>query len=426
MTPTQKSGYFEVRGGKKLKGTIRVNGAKNSALKTLAATLLFKNRVTIENIPYIEDVLRTIELLEKLGVRGTHKGKTITLSTSKINSTTLDEEIAKCIRASIILAGPLLAREGTISFPHPGGCVIGKRPIDLFLEGWRAMGASVKESSGNGYTLTATHLKGCDFTFRNISVTGTEALMTTAVLAEGKTILRNAAREPEIPALAKDLNKAGARIEGAGTATIEIIGTNGKLLEPATLNVIPDRIEAGSFLILGALLGNKITIKNCNPAHLEVPIELLKKANIPITYGKDWIKVERPKIIKSINMQTREYPGFPTDLQAPYVVLMTQAKGESIVFETVFEGRLAYTEDLKRMGAHITPCDPHRVIVRGPANLHGREIETPDIRAGLAFLIAALTAHGTSTLHNIYQIDRGYEKIEDRLNKLGAHIKRIC
>jgi len=416
--------YFTVIGGKKLTGTIAVHGAKNFALKALAASLLFTGKVTIKNAPRIEDIFRTIELLTHLGVTATVRAHTVTLDPSHITSTKLDPNIAKKIRASVVLAGPLLARMGTVHLPHPGGCVIGKRPIDLFLEGWRCMNANVRESK-SGYTIHTKKLRGCDLTFKQVSVTATESLMMTATLAHGKTILRNAAREPEIPALAEMLNTSGARITGAGTSTIEIMGTGGKPLTHGTCTVIPDRIETGTFLILGALLGSPITITNCDPHHLDVPIQLLKEAGVPITCGKNWIKVTRPKVIRGVDMQTREYPGFPTDLQAPFVVLMTQAEGESLIFETIFEGRLSYTEELRRMGAHIHISDPHRAIIHGPTALRARDIESPDIRAGLAFLIATLVAHGTSKLRTVYQIDRGYENIEERLNKLGAHIKRI-
>lgn len=417
---------FTIQGEKPLQGTIRVNGAKNAVLKSLAASILFKDKVKIENVPQIEDVFRTIELLRDLGANVEKKQRTLRVITKNLGKTSLCPEIAKRLRASIVLIGPLLGKMGSAFFPHPGGCVIGKRPIDLFLEGWKCMGATIRETK-KGYSIQAKKLRGCDFTFRNISVTGTETLMMTAVLAEGETILKNAASEPEIPALADFLNKCGAKIEGAGTSTIKIQGTGGKPLEAKgkSIRTIPDRIEAGSFLVLGALLGKPLKITNCNPEHLAVPIQTLQNAGVPIRMGKDWLEVSKPATLKSLDIKTREYPGFPTDLQSLFVVLMTQAEGESTVHETVFEGRLNYAEDLNRMGARVTIWDPTRALVHGPTPLNGREIETPDIRAGLAFLIATLIAKGESRLNNIYQIDRGYERIEERLNKLGADIKRI-
>lgn len=417
---------FIIQGGKTLKGVIRVNGAKNAVLKSLAASILFKDKIKIENVPQIEDVFRTIELLEDLGANIKQNKRTVTVETKNLEKTNLCPEIAKRLRASIVLIGPLLARHGSAFFPHPGGCVIGKRPIDLFLEGWKCMGGNVRETK-KGYAIQTKKLKSCDFTFRNISVTGTETLMMTAVLAEGETILKNAASEPEIPALANFLNQCGANIEGAGTSTIKIQGTGGKLLEAKgkSMQTIPDRIEAGSLLVLGALLGKPLKITHCEPEHLAVPIQTLKNAGVPIRIGKDWLEVSKPATLKSLDLKTREYPGFPTDLQSLFVVLMTQAEGESTVHETVFEGRLNYMEDLNRMGARVTMWDPSRALVHGPTPLNGREIETPDIRAGLAFLIATLIAKGESKLNNIYQIDRGYERIEERLNKLGASIERI-
>ncbi len=427
---------FVIAGGRKLQGEIEVRGAKNSVIKAMAASLLFDGPITITNAPLIEDVFRMSELLENLGVKienfppgedsllaeGIRKLK---LDPTNANGTVLKKDIAERLRASIVIAGPLLARNKKVSFPHPGGCVIGKRPIDIFLSGWTAMGASVEES-GDDFKIEARKLKWVDFTFRVVSVTGTETLMMTATLADGKTILRNAAMEPEIPALANFLNDSGADIKGAGTPIIEITGTGGRLLRAQKpFVVIPDRIEAGSFLILGAALGRNLKIKNCNPEHIASLITILISAGVPVGIGRDWVSVSRPEKIKPIDVKTKEYPGFPTDLQAPFTVLMTQAEGESNIFETIFENRFGYIEDLKRMGANIILRDPQKILVKGPAELHGQEIESPDLRAGLAFVIAALLAKGESVVSNVYQIDRGYEKIDERLRSLGAEIKRV-
>ncbi len=403
-----------------------MRGAKNSALKVLSASFLFKSPIIVKNLPLIEDVFRLSELLQDIGVKIEKINKrTWRLDARQAQGQMLKKDIAERLRASIVMAGPLLARNKMVLFPHPGGCVIGKRPIDIFLDGWRALGAVIKRS-GDYYKVRALKLKGTDFTFRMVSVTATEALMMTAVLAKGKTILRNAACEPEIPALAEFLVSSGAKIKGAGTSTLEIIGTNGRLLKAAKpFYIIPDRIEAGSFLILGAAVGRRIKVKNCNPEHLSALIAALKDANVRIRTGPNWVAVSRPKFLKSTDVKTREYPGFATDLQAPFAVLMTQARGESLIFETVFDGRLNYIDDLNRMGAKIMMCDPHRILVHGPTALHGREIESPDLRAGLAFVIAALIAKGTSEISNVYQIDRGYEKIDERLRYLGADIRRI-
>ncbi len=416
---------FVIRGGKKLSGEIAVHGGKNSVLKPMAASLLFAKPITITNIPLIEDVFRMRELLEDLGVTVEEGDRILQINSVTLRGSKLKEDIAKRFRASVVLVGPLLARSGKAQFPHPGGCVIGKRPIDLFLDGWQAMGAKVHEGK-HGFEISAKKLKGADFTFRVVSVTGTETLMMTAVLAHGRTILRNVAMEPEIPALAQFLNDSGAKISGAGTPTIEIIGTGGKLLHAKRpFEVIPDRIEAGSFLILGAAVGKNIKVTGCNPEHLTTLIAALKDAGVRLEIGKDWILVSRPRRLLAVNIQTHEYPGFPTDLQAPFAVLMTQAEGESMIFETIFEGRFGYAEELRRMGGKIFASDLHRILVKGPTHLRGRKIESPDLRAGLAFVVAAFLAKGESKIGNVYQIDRGYERIDERLKKLGAEIERV-
>lgn len=422
---------FLIRGGKRLAGTIFVNGAKNSVLKAMAASPLFAEPITIKNVPLIEDVLRMRELLEDLGVKVEEGDKMLVIDPREVGGGKLKKEIAERLRASIVLAGPLLARGGKAEFPYPGGCVIGKRPIDIFLAGWRAMGAKIVDGKDH-FRVTARKLKGADFAFRVVSVTGTETLMMTAALAEGKIILRNAALEPEIAALAEFLNDSGAKISGAGTPTIEIKGTGGRLLRAKRpFAVMPDRIEAGSFLILGAAVGEKMKVAGCEPEHLTAITTALREAGAPLLIGEDFVLVSKPRRLQAVNIQTREYPGFPTDLQAPFAVLMTQAEGsrgevrESMIFETIWESRFGYVEYLKRMGANILHVDQHRILIRGPYHLRGREIESPDLRAGLAFIIAALLAKGESVIGNIYQIDRGYEKLDERLQALGADIERI-
>ena len=429
-----------------LEGGIAVSGSKNASLPALAASLLFFGTPVFQNLPEIEDIKRMKELLEN------------------IKGGQLNYEIAKKIRASILVVGPALARFGRSSFPHPGGCVIGApasptslggRPIDVFLDGWRAMGAEISLRSSTSdvkspktsdvfprseivhsipaYAISAPRgLRGCDFTFRVPSVTGTEGLMMTAVLANGQTILRNAAQEPEIMSLADWLNKNGAEICGAGTHTITIEGRAGKPLSgKAPFFAPPDRIEAGSFAILGAAAAKEMTIKNFPAEELTALLAVLKAAGaeFEITHNDHSlfpsITLKRAAKLRAVNIQTKEYPGFATDLQAPYVVLATQAEGASMIHETIFEGRLNYAEDLNKMGARIILCDPHRAIVQGPSNLTGWNLEGPDIRAGLAFLMAALIANGESQIGNIYQIDRGHEKIDERLRALGADIQRV-
>lgn len=418
-------------GRKTLKGELPVYGAKNMALKALAAAVLFDDKVVLENMPQIEDVERMGELLRTSGAKVERTNHTITIEPPAQWSPQLEPSIAERIRASVVLTGPMLARAGEVRFPYPGGDVIGERPIDLFLSGYKAMGASIEEKDEN-FIIKAPQggLRGAEFFFPFISVTATEALMLAAVLANGETILHNAAMEPEIPPLAAFLNACGADIEGAGTPTIRIRGTGGKPLTAAgkTCRMIPDRIEAGSFVVLAALAGEEIIVKNCEPEHLGAFLAVLERAGVPLQVGKDFIAVRTGAMpnetFKAVSIKTHEYPGFPTDLQSPYAVFLTQVSGEATVLETIFDGRLRYAEDLAHMGADITIMNPHKMLVRGPKALSRKDLEGPDIRAGLAYILAAIVAAGTSTVDNAYVIDRGYEKIEDRLSSIGLGIRR--
>ncbi len=414
---------FVIKGGRPLKGTIRVKGAKNAALKLLAACLLTDQEWTISNVPQIEDIFRMIELLEGVGVEVKRNSSGIYQVRAKnIRATHLEPNIAQKLKGSILMAGPLLARQGEAIFPQPGGCVIGQRPRDIFLAGFEAFGTKVKKSRC-GYRLMAKQLKGTKFVFPLVSVTATETMLLTAVLAKGKTILKNTACEPEIVALADFLNKCGAKIKGAGTSFMEIEGVSS--LKGGQCRVIPDRIEAGSFVILGAASQSPIKVSGLNPEDLDVLWFFLEKAGVNLKIGKNYALIKPGYKLKAVNLKTHEYPGFATDLQAPFTVLMTQAKGLSLIHETIFEGRLFYTDILNQMGAKIIMADPHRVIIQGPTKLFARYLISPDIRAGIALVMAALIARGESVIENIYQIDRGYEKIEERLQKLGADIKRI-
>ncbi len=415
-------------GERKIHGTVVVTGAKNAALKAIAATVLFRDTVTLNNIPQINDVEKMFDLLHDMGAEiAKTKHGAYTVSIASGFSTNLSPGIAKHMRASVVLTGPVLARYGKVSFPHPGGCVIGARPLDLFVSGFEKMGAKVVVKDGTYVVEAKGGLRGAEFFLKNQSVTVTETFMMAGVLAKGTTVIKNAAMEPEIVDLAEFLNKCGAKIAGAGTPTITIKG--GKLLsgKGSTYKTMPDRIEAGSFLVLGALAARELHITNCNPAHLESPIEILRNAGVAIEIKKTEIIVRAPSHIKPVDIKTHEYPGFPTDLQAPMTVFLTQADGESKVFETIFEGRLNYTEALTAMGASITMMDPHRVLVRGKTELHGRKLESPDLRAGLAFVIAAIVAKGESVIHNVdTTIDRGYEDIDGRLRAIGVDINRVA
>ena len=427
-------------GKRVLSGKIKVGGAKNDALKIILATTLFKGRVKITRIPDTEDTQKALELMRLLGADvvvndgGTFKG-TASISTDNLTSTSLDHELSKSMRASIVGTGPLLARYGNVSFPAPGGCVIGARPVDLFIEGYKKMGAQV-EIKGDRYVITSPKngLKGAEIIFPMQTVGGTETLMMTAVLAQGKTILKNCAMEPEIVNLGKFLIASGAKITGLGTPTIEIVGRGKKALLKAKKPylVIPDRLETGSFLLLGALLAKDVTITDCDPGHIEVLITMLRDSGVPIEVKKHNIRVTAPAegtVLSSFNVRTHEYPGFPTDLQAQMATYLTQASGQGLIFETIFEGRFKYTEELETLGARVTIMNPREILVKGPTPLHASVDAEPlhahDIRAGFAVVMAALTAKGTSVVKNVYVIDRGYERLEKRLAALGASIRRI-
>lgn len=417
-------------GAKTLIGELSVGGAKNEALKVLAASVLFKDGFSLDNVPEIADVRQMISLLSQIGVETDHiDNNKYAFKISNELKSELPSDISKKLRASIVVTGPLLARLGEVIFPYPGGCVIGKRPIDIFLSSFKKMGAEITEE-GETFRIKAKggKLKGAEIFFKNQSVTATETLMMAGVLAEGKTILKNCALEPEIISLGEWLNECGAKISGLGTSTIIIEG--GSLLNGGgkTHQTLPDRIEAGSFLILGVLAASSLTINKCVPGHLDSLISLLQEAGVEIETGKDWIKVTNKDVNKkflAVDVKTHEYPGFPTDLQAPFAIFLTQTAGQSYLFETIFEGRLNYFEALTRMGAKAKVLDSHRAIIDGPTPLEGREIESPDLRAGLAYVLAAIIASGQSVVHNVEYIDRGYEEIEKRLAKLGLEIKRL-
>jgi len=422
---------IEGLGGKKtLLGEIKVNGAKNAVLPLMTASIVFDEKgISLSNVPDIEDTHRMNELLEEIGVscKLDEKGNAKIQQNGKIKSS-LDGEIAKRFRASVILTGPILARTGKVIFPHPGGCVIGARPIDLFIEGFKKMGAKVSVEGKNYEIKTkGKTLKGARIFFKQQSVTATETFVIAALLAKGETVLENCAMEPEITSLCEFLISCGAKIDGLNSTTLTIKG--GEILSQTdkTFEVIPDRIEAGSFLILGALCAKDLKITNCQPLHLSSVINNLRDAGTNIETGENFIHIKNAKksFLNSFNVKTHEYPGFPTDLQAPIVVLLTQASGEGTVFETIFEGRLNFTEDLVKMGATIQMWNAHKILVKGPTPLKGKELQSPDIRAGLAFIIAGIVAEGESKIHNAYYVDRGYESIEKRLQKIGVNIKRV-
>lgn len=414
---------FIITGGQKLSGEISVGGAKNNAQIMIPVALLSTSTMIIKNVPQIDGVEKSLELMRDLGAEIKEGDHQLEIDTAGLNKTELDKKIADKFRTSVMFVGPILARLGEVKFPHPGGCVIGAagRPIDLFLEGFQALGAKV-EIKDKYYHISAKKLKGCDFFFTTMAVTGTQSMIMTACLAEGTTTLRNCAMEPEIVALADYLNSQGAKITGAGTPTIIIEGV--EKLNAGVCEIIPDRIEAGSFALMAAATNSEIKITNCNPEHVLSLLAIFDKIGVNYERGENYLLMKKSDNIKSYDLKTHEYPGFSTDLQSPYVVLMTQAHGTSLIQETIYDRRLLWADMLSQMGANIIMCDPHRVAVNGPTKLYAKKLISPDIRAGIALVIAALIAEGTTEIDNIYQIDRGYEQLDVRLKKLGAAIER--
>lgn len=411
-------------GDKTLTGEIPVYGAKNNILKLMAAACLIEGESSFTNVPNIADVESMARILEKLGAYVSRSERNMTVNAGGISGSVLDLVYAKSMRASIVLIGPLLARFGSVTFPHPGGDVIGERPIDLFISAFQKLGASFSENS-DAYTLSAPQgLSGGEIFFRVVSVTATETLMMAATLAKAPVTLKNCAMEPEIPALAEFLNSCGADISGAGTPTI-VIKPSALRSSGAPFPVIPDRIEAASFLALGALAGKEITVTGCEPAHLGAILNALENAGVPLSVSKNSITVSAPERLLPSRLRTHEYPGFATDAQTPMMVIATQAAGESVIVESIFDGRLAYTAELVKMGADIELLSVHRAKIKGPTPLSAANIDTPDIRAGLAFMLAAIIARGTSTVGNAGLIDRGYESIETRLKAVGVRIERV-
>lgn len=417
---------YVIQGRQKLAGHIAVSGSKNAVLKLLPACVLVPQKVRLTNVPHIEAVNVMVNMLKAIGgtVEVSNDGHTLDVDASSVNTAALPKELMTKERATSVFVGPLLARFGDVSFPHPGGDVIGERPLDALLSGLRTLGATVEEGD-RSYRVRAKRLKGARFVFRWVSVTVTENLMLAATLADGTTELINAALEPEIVELANFLNAHGAKIQGAGTPTIKITGVKQLTSDGAEITVMPDRVETATFACLAAATNSRITITDCNPEHVEVFLRVLSDVGVSTERTADTLTILPHKYLRATEVRTHEYPGFATDYQSPMTVLLTQAEGVSLVHETIFEGRLFYTDKLKQMGARIIMADPHRVMVVGPSTLRGRKIISPDIRAGMALLIAGLVAEGQTTLGNIYQIDRGYEAIDVRLKGLGADITRV-
>lgn len=404
-----------------MQGDIPVYGAKNHALKMLPAALLSSEDCILENVPDILDVRLMSEIIESLGGSVVKTDRGYKVSSSNIKSAELPEGLVTKMRASFLFIIPLLHRFGEVVFPHPGGDAIGRRPIDMTLDFLRLMGAEIKEEPYS-YRITAEKLKGIDYTFKWVTHTGTEALIMAAVLAEGRTIIKNAAMEPEVSALCEYFNSVGAKITGIGSPTIIIDGVES--LRGGTCRIIPDRLEAGTFAILGALCGNPVKVTNMDPSHLDVLWKYFDLMGIDYELGEDSVTLRKAESIQPQQFKTHEYPGFVTDLQPPVTLLLTQAGGLSMMHETIYDGRLFFTDKLNQMGANIIMADPHRVLVQGPTRLYGKKISSPDLRAGITLVMAGLIAKGDSQIFNIHHIDRGYENIEGRLRGIGAEIER--
>ncbi|AXH15578.1 UDP-N-acetylglucosamine 1-carboxyvinyltransferase [Malaciobacter mytili] len=416
--------YLKIFGKKKLNGEISISGAKNAALPLLAATILAKNKIKIGNLPDVVDINTLLKLLEKLGSSYEKNKNEILIETSKINNTKATYDIVKTMRASILVLGPLLARFGHCEVSLPGGCAIGQRPVDLHLKALEQMGAKIEIKNGYIQATCENGLKGSKIVFDKVTVGGTENILMAASLATGKTTIINAAKEPEIVQLCEVLQKAGVQIEGVGTSKLVIEGTDGKLLEFKDFNIIPDRIEAGTYMCAAAITNSKLTIKNIIPLHLEAIISKLEQMNFEIIQAEDHLTILPTDEIKPVNIITSEYPGFPTDMQAQFMALATQANGVSTIDERLFENRFMHVSELLRLGADIHLNGNMATIIGTPNKLNGTDVMATDLRASSALVLAALVAQGETNIHRIYHLDRGYEDLEGKLSQIGVDIKR--
>jgi UDP-N-acetylglucosamine 1-carboxyvinyltransferase len=416
---------FVIRGSNPLVGTIRVSGAKNAALPAMAAAILTEEPVVLENIPDVRDIQTERKLLESMGAevelgygRAHHR---TTICCKNLSTPEAKYELVKTMRASTLVLGPLVARTGIARVSLPGGCAIGARPIDLHIKGLEKMGAEMVTEHGY-IEARAERLKGAHIVFDKITVTGTEDLLMAATLADGESVMENCAREPEVVDLAALLNKMGAKIEGAGTAVIKVKGVN--KLKGAKHRIIPDRIEAGTFIVAGAITGGDLIVADCDPRHLGAVIAKLRECGVQIKENADSIRVQSDGKLTASDMVTEEHPGFPTDMQAQYMALCTQAEGTSLITENIFENRYMHAQELVRMGANIK-VDGRHASVQGKTALSAAAVLCSDLRASASLVLAALVADGETIVDRVYHIDRGYERIEEKLRGVGAQIKRI-
>ena len=416
---------FVIRGGNRLVGSIRISGSKNAALPAMAAAILTDEPVVLENIPDVRDIQTERNLLVSMGAevelgygRASHR---TTISCHDLVNPEAAYEVVKTMRASTLVLGPLVARMGRARVSQPGGCAIGARPIDLHIKGLERLGATIKQEHGY-IEASADRLRGGHIIFDKITVTGTEDLMMAASLAEGETVMENCAREPEVVDLAALLIKMGANIEGAGTSTMRIQGV--EELHGARHRIIPDRIETGTFVIAAVLTGGDLTLTNCDPNHLGALIQKLEECGVSITASADSMRITNGHQLTAADVDTEEFPGFPTDMQAQYMTLATQAQGTSIITENIFENRFMHAQELARMGANIK-VEGRRAVVRGKTSLSSAAVQCSDLRASASLVLAALVADGETIIDRVYHIDRGYERIEEKLKSVGAQIRRI-
>ena len=414
---------LEITGSIPLDGDVKISGAKNAALPILAGALLAGRPVVLANVPHLNDVTTTVKLLRRMGVEITfHDGVAIEVDASGISEYLAPYELVKTMRASILVLGPLVGRYGRADVSLPGGCAIGARPVDLHVAGLRAMGAQI--SVENGYIRArAKRLRGARLVLDTVTVTGTENLMMAAVCAQGETVIENAAREPEVTDLARFLIGMGARIEGAGTATIHVQGVES--LDGVTYSVMPDRIETGTYLVAGAITSGRVRVSKTCPDELDAVLQKLREAGASIDAGPDWIELDmRGRRPVGVDVKTAPFPGFPTDMQAQFCALNAIAEGTAAITETIFENRFQHALELQRMGANLS-IQGNTVVCRGVDHLEGAPVMATDLRASASLVLAGLAARGTTTIERIYHIDRGYECIEEKLLQLGADIRRV-
>lgn len=414
---------FVIVGGNRLKGTIRASGSKNAALPILAACILNAGKNLISEVPKLRDVAVMKDVLKHLGARVVCDRNSLEVDSSNIQSVEVSEELMRRMRASNLVLGALLGRFGVVKISYPGGCQIGSRPMNLHLKGLQSLGAKIQER--HGYIMAeAKRLAGTDIHLDLPSVGATENIMMAAVLADGVTAIKNAAREPEIVDLQNFLNNMGCRVKGAGTDTIKIEGVRLSDLKPAVHSVIPDRIEVGTHIVASVITGGEVTVTNVIPEHVEPLLAKLREAGVGITVGDDYVKVQGNGRVKAVDIKTMHYPGFPTDMQPQMMALLSLAEGTSVITETIFENRFKHVGELRRMGADIK-VEGQSAIIKGVEKLSGAYIEASDLRAGASLVLAALAAEEGTVLENVHHIDRGYERLEIKYNALGARIIRV-